>query len=461
MSTALIACTMLFVTGCSPDQADSVVAIVDATVIPMDAERVLLHHTVIIRDGQIVALGPASTTAIPTGARRIDGAGRYVLPGFTDAHVHLRDTSELASYLAHGVTSVVHLSGPTGSVDNVLNLRTRIATGGTVGPTIYTTGFILDGDPPIFPGVSVAVTTPEEAARAVAAQLAAGADGVKIYNNITTPVLAAVRRAADSGGVLIWGHVPRIEGRAGALGRALAAGLDVVAHGEEIFFTDLYAPVEAQLDRGQVPVVSDSAIAAAVAQLSAHGAAVIPNLSFIIMTRAQLDDPEGVWNHAEARYLAPAVRAMWSQQAPSRRPDLARFDLRERGKLAAVQRLTRSLQDAGVALLLGTDASAPGLLPGYSAWLELEALVAAGLTPWQALATATRIPGALLAPSAHQRTPFGIVATGQRADLVLLEADPLTDVGNVRTIVGVIVAGRWFDRAALEAMRTPFAGVRD
>ena len=459
MTTLLPILLLLLAGGCSaagdttPVTRDHGLAVVNVTVIPMDSERLLPGQTVVIRHGLISALGPSATTSVPAGAQRIDGTNRYLIPGLTDAHVHLRDRSELLSYLAHGVTTVVQLSGPSGNLRDVVALRRQVESGEVLGPTIYTSGRILDGDPPIFPGVSTVVQTPEGAERAVEAQLAEGVDLIKVYNNMRLDVLRAVTRVAHARGATVWGHVPRIDGRSMALQRALTAGMDVIAHGEEVFFTLLYQDVEAQLDRGVVPSSGADQIAEAVRLIREHGVAVIPNLSFVAMTRVQLDDIEQVWADPETQYLHPTVLNMWRQQNATRRSDLPRFDRRERGKRIALRQLTRALQEAGVPLLLGTDASAPGMFPGKSAWIELSELVDAGLTPFQALYTTTSGAGAYLHRLDRDGPSSATVTVGSRADLLLVDANPLADVSNVERIAGVFARGRWYTRDQIHRMR--------
>jgi len=431
--------------------ATGALAIVDVTVLPMDADRIQSGQTVIVRDGLVAEIGPAAAVRVPSKALRIEGAGRYLLPGLTDAHVHLRDESELLSYLAHGVTTVVHLSGPSGNVANVYNLRARVAAGVLPGPRIYTSGPIIDGEPAIFPGVSTVVRSAEEATSEVRRQLEAGADLVKVYNNLRTEALRAV--AAHASGAMVWGHIPRIEGRPTALERALESGLDVIAHGEELFFTALYSGVESRLDSGLAPSVKPEALMAVARLVKASGATVIPNLSFVAMTRTQLDSLAVVWSDPEIRYLHPAILQTWREQNPSRRPDLARFDLRERGKQGVVQQLTATLNDAGVPLLLGTDASAPGMFPGKSAHLELQLLVEAGLTPYEALASGTRNPGRVIRERGSSVESFGILREGSRADLLLVDQNPLADIANVARVVGVVVRGEWYSRQRIDSLR--------
>jgi imidazolonepropionase-like amidohydrolase len=433
--------------------ASGTVVLRNVNVVPMTGDTVLASHTVVVRDGRIIEVGPSSMIEVPAGARRIDGGGHYLLPGITDFHIHLRSPDELLSYLAHGVTTVLHTSGAMSGAPDLLRYRDEIARGERLGTTLYLTGRILDGSPPIFGGVSTVVTTAEEARRVVAEQHDEGYDFIKVYNNLMPDVLTAVVDAAHQGGMAVLGHIPRQPDRAQALQAALAAGMDVIAHGEEYFFTYFYAGVDSVLDQGGIPIRDDQRIHSAVAMTREAGAAVIPNLSFIAMTRRQLDDLQSVMAHPEVRYLHPDVRSMWESQNPSRRTDLERFDRRERAKYPFVQRLTTALNDSGVILLLGTDASAAGMYPGASAHLELRELVEAGLTPYEALATGTRNPGAFIAKHVEIREPFGIVAAGQRADLILVDGNPLEDIANASNIVGVMVRGQWISIADLKELR--------
>lgn len=432
---------------------DGAVAFTNVNVLPMDEERVLRGQTVIVRDGIIIEVGPSEAIEVPASARRIDGKGGYLLPGLTDFHIHLRSTSELLSYLAHGVTTVVHMSGAMTGAPNLLRYRDEIASGKRIGPALYMTGPIFDGSPPIFPGVSTVVRTPAEARRTVGEQHDAGYDFIKVYNNLTSGVLCATVEAARERGMAVIGHIPRKDERGQALQRALDAGLDVIAHGEEYFFTYFYSGVDSLLDRGEVPHPDEERIPGAVRMTKAARAAVVPNLSFVAMTRRQLDDLDSVLADSEARYLHPDVRAMWEAENPTRRADRERFERRERAKYAFIRSLTKALSDAEVPLLLGTDASAPGMYPGASAHLELSELVAAGLTPYEALEAGTRNAGAFIAEHVEGAEPHGRVAPGQRADLILVRRNPLDDVVNASAIEGVMARGRWLPKAELDGMR--------
>lgn len=449
---ALAACRAPEPAGAHGPQ-DRPVAFVHATVVSFAPERTLEDQTVVVRGGKIVQVGPSREVSVPAGAVRVDARGKLLMPGLVDFHVHLRDPSELLSYLAHGVTSVVHVSGPTGNVPDVLALRARIAAGEVAGPTVYSTGRILDGAEPVFPGVSTAVATAREARAAVSEQHRAGVDFVKVYNNLEPDALRAVTAEAHRLGLAVVGHVPRRPSRALALQSALEARLDVIAHSEELFFTYFYGDADARLDRGLAPEPDRSKIPEVVKWLRAAGTVVTPNLSFVAMTARQLESFDAVLADPEAKHLEPGVLEMWREQNPARRRDLAKFVLRERAKYAFLLELVRALDAGGVPLLLGTDASAAGMFPGASAHLELAELVKAGLTPSRALAAGTSAPAAFIRRHVRGAEPFGEVAAGHRADLVLLDADPRADVGNMSRIAGVMARGRWWTAEELRRMR--------
>lgn len=429
-------------------------AFVHVNVIPMTESGVLEDQTVVIERGKITRIGPSASVRLPRNVSQIDGREKYLMPGLVDFHVHLRDESELLSYWVHGVTTVVHMAGPTGNVSDVLALRRRVSAGEVPGPNIYTTGRILDGDPAIFPGVSTVVSKPAEAKRIVEEQHRAGVDFIKVYNNLTSEALRAVVEAAHERGLAVIGHIPRRDGRPQALQTALAAGQDMIAHGEEFFFTYFYGETDSLVSSGLSPNPDLSKLSSVVRMVRQSQVAVTPNLSYVAMTQRQLENLDLVLSDSEARYLHPDVLAMWREQNPTRRRDLERFSLRERAKYAFLRELVPALQREGVLLLLGTDSSAAGMFPGKSAHLELRELVQTGLTPNQALATGTRNAGQFIKKHVRGADSFGTVAVGQRADLLLLNANPLAMIDNISQIAGVTVRGRWLSREQLEKMRS-------
>lgn len=418
------------------------------SIVPMTGDTVLGARTVVIVDGIIDRIFEAGDLA-PAAGEAIDGRGRYLVPGLIDFHVHLRDESELLSYLAHGVTTVVNMRGSP----EHLRLAGCIANGEVLGPWLYSSSPLIDGVPPIWDGPgTVAVTSPDEARTAVEEQARLGYDLIKTYNNLDQAWLQEVVDAAGREGLAVVGHIPRNPDRSTALPRALDAGMAMIPHGEEIFFTQLGGAADRTMGDAPRPIEPDR-IREAARLVAEAGAAVTPNLSFIAMTARMLDDLEAVLEHREAGYLSPAVLEMWQESNPTRRDDLERFKAREAIKRPVVRALTLELQRLGVPLLLGTDASAPGLYPGWSAILELEELVAAGLTPYEALSAGTRTAGAFLERHVPDARSVGTIEPGKGADLILVEGNPLMNVSALHDPVGVVLRGRWIAQDSLQTLR--------
>jgi imidazolonepropionase-like amidohydrolase len=427
-----------------------IAAFIGVNVIPMDRERILRERTVIVKDGIITSVGPSRSATIPDDALKIDGRGQYLIPGLTDAHVHIRDKGELVSYLAYGVTTVFQMRGSP----EILKLRQEIADGKTLGPTIFTTGPLVDGNPPIYGGSNtVVVTTPEEAKRTVADQKRAGYDFIKVYNRLDPDSYEAIIIAAILNDIAVVGHIPRKVGAESAIKNGQA----MIAHGEEFFFTYFGGPTD-KLNQAENRTKPDESKIPALAQMVARdGVAVTPNLSFIASTRMQLENIDSVLTDPETRYLHPDVLEMWKSNNPTKRRDLEQFTEREKIKYPLVQALTEAFSSAGVLLLLGTDASAPGLFPGKSAHLELRELVAAGLTPYEALAAGTRNAGLFIVKRLARSKRFGMIEVGQRADMILLRDNPLKNIDAISKISGVMVRGRWLTAAELQKMRDDVA----
>jgi imidazolonepropionase-like amidohydrolase len=414
-------------------------AITGAHVLPMTGDTVLRDHTVLVENGVITMVAPTAAASFPAGTPVIEAAGRYLLPGLIDAHVHLRAESELASYLRHGVTTVVNMRGTPA----IVALRQSLRQQGSPAPRVFTSGPLLDGDPPIWSGDAThVVTSPEQVRAEIAEHVRIGYDLVKVYNNLEPALLALVVREAHAAGLPVAGHLPRRPVRAEGLTRALAAGVDLIAHGEEVFFTHFGGAPDSLMQSGGYRMPDDSALADVAAQIRRAGAAVSPNLSFIAMTARMLENLDAVLADPEFGRLDPGVQDMWREQNPTQRRDLEQFRARERVKYQVVQRLTKALSDSGVPLLLGTDASAPGMYPGASALVELAELIATGLSPYQALVAGTSAPGQFLAEQVRGAPQLGQVAPGFAADLVLLDADPRVDVATLRAPWRVIVNGR-------------------
>lgn len=421
-------------------QPVSRIAFVNANVVPMDRERVLRGQTVLVENGRIAAIGPR--LAIPADARRINARGMWLSPGLADLHTHVQARDDLAIYLSYGITTVLHM----GEASNAFAGRTRIAanTAAIPAPHIYT-ALAVDGSPRYG---HLVVTTAEEARAAVLLARANGYAFIKVYNNLSADSFAALIAAGRELGISVIGHTVTAMG---GLERQLAAGQLLVAHAEEFLYSHFFAP---DFDSGQ-RVPPDDAIPGAVAMVRRHNAFVTADLITYGTIAEQWGNSAAVraWLASpEARLLSPRYRLDW----PNAGYDKREGDLMPRAAFLA--RLVKALADGGVPLVSGTDApTIPGLFIGDSLHRNLALLEGAGLTRYQVLAIATRNAGAFLARARPDEEPFGTIAVGSRADLILTRANPLDDLTTLRQPAGVMAHGVWRDRAALDALLAPIA----
>lgn len=407
-------------------------AIVDVSVIALADAEAKEHRTVLVRNGLVAAIGSAASTAVPPGAVRVEGRGRYLVPGLADMHVHLFNSRDLLLYVANGVTTIRNLGG-YGAADSILRLREEVRSGDRLGPTIFTSGNWLDGDPP-FREINTIVRTPAEARRLVREHREAGYDFVKVYANLGPAVYRALRDAARTHGIAVTGHVPGSV----PLEEAIAGGQVAIDHLAQF-------QVAGRLSgNGQ----GAGRLGEMVRLTREHDVSVTSTLVMLERASSMRGDPDylrRLLEREEARYLSPDTRAYWARAPfvalPPSRPRL--------GPLRTAERTAVALQTGGARLLLGTDAGLWGNPPGFSALEELELLVQAGLSPADALRAGTIAPAAFLNRHVPGAAQPGEVAVGMRADLLLLEENPLKDVSAMRRRAGVILRGRWLPQAEL------------
>ena len=430
-------------------------AITDATIVPMDRDTAFRNATILIRDGRVADIGPSSRVTVPGNARRVDGRGKWVIPGLVDMHGHLYADEfvpdsvapyELGVYLAQGVTTVRLMIG----TPLHHRLRADIEAGKLLGPQLWIASpqFAGRNDPN-----SKVVTTPDAARAAVREVADAGYDFVKITVEITPEVYDAIVDEAKRRGIRVVGHVDQRVGVA----RALAAR-------QQIEHLDNYMEsvlVDSAIGR---PSVSDvgaykltnwetidlvdmrkvERLAGATARAGVY---VTPTLAFFRLWFAtRLSDeevrsrPDYAHIPAKMRQGYEGARAQYWKNAPS--------DERRARYIAIRNRMVKAIVDSGGYIMAGSDG--PGGLMGYG-WTthrELAMLVDAGLSPMQALAAATRVPAAYIVDGRD----WGTLQRGKRADLVLLDADPLADIRNTSRIAGVSIGGKWLEKRALDAM---------
>jgi hypothetical protein len=403
------------------------VAFVDVNVIPMDRERVLKAQTVVVKGGRIAEIGPAARVRVPKDALRVDGRGKFLMPGLIDMHVHVfSDFREMRLFVANGITTVRNMAGQP----KHLKLREQIASGQVFGPTLYTCGPLLLG-----------YKDPEVVKRQVNEQCAAGYDCIKIYNIMdwSDEAYNAAIDAAKNKGVPAVGHLPHnlpIE-------TTLEPGRQTVEHVEELLYPYFFK-LESRFDESKIPYVAKL--------MTDRGIAIDPTLTVYHYIRLIVSDGsfQQLVNRPELKYIPPQVRAQWVSNNSYRKrfteKDLAFLDK----SMAFLRKLARGLHDSGVVTLLGTDTSEdqPFVLPGFSLHEELRELVDAGLTPYEALRAGTINAAEILNASRE----IGTVATGKRADLLLLNGNPLEDIGAANHRAGVMLRGRWLPQVDLDKM---------
>jgi hypothetical protein len=388
--------------------APPAVAFVGVHVLPMDTERVLRDHTVVVAGGRITAVAPAAEVEVPAGATRIAGEGRYLIPGLVDAHVHCFDEGDLMVYLANGVTTVRNLMGTAWH----LELRARITRGEIAGPRFLTSGpFVNEPE----------YSTPDDVQRAVAEHVDAGFDCLKIHGRLSPAAYDALLEEAALAELPVIGHAPRNLPIERVLERG---GQREISHAEEYLYTHF---------DGLPQPVTDEAVLAIARATAESGITVTPNLVAFRSIVSQIAGLERELARPEVAYVAPPVGRGWLPDLNRYRRDFAPEDaapMAERYTLLV--RFTRALAEAGVPLLAGSDAMNPCAVPGFSLHDELELLVAAGLTPYRALRAATATAGEFLGDGS------GVVAEGAPADLVLLASNPLDSIRATRAIEGVL-----------------------
>lgn len=400
-------------------------------------------RAVLVIGDRITQVGAAGQLQAPESVQVIDGTGHTLIPGLIDAHIHLNDEAELAAYLAHGVTGVRNMSG----YPFHLRLSERIKAGTLLGPDFITTGQMLNGRGPNETVLQRTVSNEEEARTAVRKQYEAGYRALKIYSNLNRESFDAVLDEASKLGMSVTGHSPEGVRTAGIPKQkpfdleweaSVGRGLTTLEHIETIVWHSL----RDNLDEAKMRSVA--------ARLAASGDAVTPTLIahkrlvLIAETKgAYLDRPGSDTINPLTRYFERGSEEFWSGVDTSgyERPHADFF-------LTA----TGLLHEAGVPLIAGTDSGSFGIIPGASLADELELLVASGLSPHAALASATRVSAEILG---FERT--GVIAPGYRGNLVLLPEDPLGQIGAVELPLGVMIGGYWLDETELEEMRAAAA----
>jgi len=460
VSVALV--VALGVPDAAPLAAQSAtVAFTNVTVLPMDGDRRLADHTVVVRDGRIVAVGPSASTTVPAGAQRIDGRGKFLMPGLAEMHAHVPPGSpteeQIAEimflYVANGVTTIRGMLGAPYQIE----LKRKLAAGELLGPRFFPAAPSLNG---------TSAPTPEAAVALVRQAKATGYDLVKIHPGVSRTVWDAAVAEMRVQGLTFAGHIPNDVG----IVHAMRTGIATIDH------------VDGYLEAS----VRDSAVYRMSGATLGDAIDAVDPANFTRLARMSRD--LNVWNVPtmylwenfyndrtaeelgalpEMAYVSQQQVGAWMNQKRNRAlaDQNQRMTAERRARYLTLRRqMLKALADEGAPILMGTDSPQMFNVPGFALHRELMVARQAGLSPYQILESGTRNVGRYVRESLKQDGDFGTVAVGEWADLVLLDADPLVDLDHLRQRTGVMVRGRWLPAAelaaGLELIRTRHAASR-
>lgn len=436
----------------SIDPAGGSYAITNITVIDTTGGASHPGMTVVIDGARISSVGKGQIK-LPKQAHVIDGTGKYLIPGLWDMHVHTffgdwvpgGKEVTLPLFIANGITGVRDMGS---DLDLILAARRDAASGALLAPRMVVAGPMLDGPKTQFPA-SIAIATPDDGRRAVDMLKSRGVDFIKIQSYVPREAYFAIADECKKQDITFVGHVPD----AIRASEASNAGQKSFEHLIGIF--EGSSTVEDELLKGpkgpgRFLETYDSAHEAAIIQLLAKNQTwQCPTLYW---ERGQwLVDAIDVTKDPDGKYAPVFWREKsWPKFTAGIVKDLDTDPLPVRQKFVEHELdIVKKLHQAGVPFLAGTDTPAGvDVLPGFSLHLELQRFVAAGFTPMEALQTATIEPARFLG----KLNDFGTVEKGKIADLVLLNADPLVDIGNSQKIAAVFSNGRYYSRAQLDGI---------
>lgn len=404
--------------------AEDSFAFIDANVLTMENDEILTGHTVLVTGGRIAAIGPSGEIEPPAGARVIDSANRYLMPGLAEMHAHVPgpggayDVEDvLFLYVSRGVTVARGMQGQPGQLD----LREKAKSPAYLSPTLYLAAPSLSG---------ASVDGPDDARAKVKRYADEGWDLLKVHEALTPEEYAAIAGQAAASGIPFGGHVSDLVG----LEEAFARGQRTIDHLDnylEFMGADEAPVTQAMLDK-------------AVGATRASSSGVVPTSALWERFGTPSDQLEA---YEELKYVPKSVVAQWKarqrQIYASVSDDGVDTDVWRENR----SKLLKALADGGAEILLGSDAPQIYSVPGFSVHREMAVMAEAGMSPYEILFAGTAAPGEYFA----DKDTFGTITPGARADLVLLGANPLDHIANAGTIAGVMLRGRWLPKAEIDA----------
>jgi len=408
-----------------------------------------ISDSVIVMRGERIEQVGSGNTGIPDGAQIIDAKGKWIIPGLIDSHAHAEnpDDTPFSLYLTNGVTTI---RNPGGNITVLRLTRERLLRGELIGPRLFFSGPLLDGVPPVWPDLSLLVDTPQRARSAVNFLADQGVDFVKVYNNVKEPELRAIVETAKELELPVAGHIPRSM----TMTHAIELGMTRLEHirvtGREMLSLDEAQKIDLLPLGSREPLLwqrfdlQSEKMRALVQRLARSKIFLDPTLVVAEVTEVPTLDADR--NDPNNQYLSPTVVERYVNfKSPLYElpPDLQAAGAEAFHKQ---EKFVGMCNRAGVKIIAGTDGPGIGsLLPGFGLHRELELLVASGLSPLQALRAATLTAAEALG----KEDRLGTIEPGKFADMVVLNADPLQEIQNLRKIYLVVQGGKTYAPDAL------------
>ena len=439
-------CLVLAIPACSQPESDAT-AYIGATVVD-GTGRVIENAVVVVSAGHIVAVGPRDSVTVPRGATTVPLEERWIIPGLIDGHAHAGE-STVARYLSYGVTSVRHVGG---NLERLTTLATQIAMDSAPGPRLYIAGETLTGPPPVWPG-QVELRMPADAAPAVARLATAKVSQIKLYTHTTRELIEAVVQAARTHNIPVTAHLGYVDAVTAA-----KLGVNALEHLSGVVESTVRDPAPyyrahatfpngwmtflrgwATLDSASLERTADS--------LAKTGVTLVPTLVQSETYARVLDSTYA--SSLDLSAVTAAEQAEWNLPDLVRRYGITRDDMEVLAQSRRWQDFfIRRFTALGGKVVAGSDSPNQLLAPGASLHEELALLVRTGMTPAEALHSATAGAAALL-----RADSIGVLKAGAVADFVVLSASPFEDIRNTRQVESIIARGRRHDPSQLRSIR--------
>jgi imidazolonepropionase-like amidohydrolase len=452
-SLVFLIATIAYSAGAAGAQGPAV-AIRNVTVIAMTGANPAPNQTVLVRDGRIAEVGPAAQVRVPAGATVVDGTGKFLIPGLFEMHAHTSKTraSALGLFPVYGVTTIRDQGSEHAEV---VRWRREIKSGARVGPRMLIAGPYLESlrniermrrDPPEsrvepFERARIPIGSPADARRVIDSLAPLELDHFKVRTVQNRETYLALAQAAHAHGKRLVGHVV-----AASPAEFLEAGQDGVEHSFPLSFDSL--PRDARMAFWRELARRDVGVVPTLVTITESGFHPLSYFQALV-----IDTTAAV--HPLRPYLSAFLVLDWREQVEEFTP--ARRAYMDRVWPMALKQV-REMREAGVRIMAGSDIAVLNIFPGVSLQEELRLFVdSVGMSPLEALASATRKPAEWLGLA----DSVGTIAAGKVADLVLLDADPLMNIGNIRRIAAVVLRGRLLQRQDLDALLASVAAMPD